>query len=159
MTSNLIKSYLSERSSLMKSRWLKVDSWWRRSREKTRYSEIEALLEIESSFRKKWEKVILNQLITHSNNLFFASELRLDIDIHSKKHKERGFFLVVFGALVAVVLKQLTPDWVLSLYLIFTAFLVAFERIFSSSITTSLEELSSIVALTEEKHKQLSQKY
>lgn len=145
--SRLIKSYLKERGKLMRSRWLTLSSWWKRSQSKTRYTELDLLLNKEVEFNAKWCSRVERYLSQNTLNSYAANELLLTIKSHGKKHKERGVFLVIFGTLVAIIVKLTFADWVLSFLMMFTAALIASERIFNGNISTSLDELADIVEL------------
>ena len=138
----------------MKSRWLNLKSWLDRSREKTRYGEIERLIEAESDLNRKWIDKSLYYLSQNKADPNAENNLLTLIDTHTKKHKERGVFLVIFGALVAIIIKPLAPDWVLSIYLACAATLIASERIFTSNASTSLEELSCIFSQAKKQYKE-----
>lgn len=94
---DLIESYLKDRDTLLKSRWLTYDSWKNRSKLSARYQEINRLLLLESVFNKKWVSEIQCSASEFELKKQDIDEAQLLIDSHIKKHKERGFFLVVFS--------------------------------------------------------------
>ena len=129
----------------MREKWLNAASYIRRLRKSTRENEVLGLLEAELAFNNKWTEKAKAKIESKKLDASAKSKFCLVLDTHAKKHKERATFLVIYGALVAVVLKLLLPDAYLAFYLVFVAVIVAFERIFSGNVTVALEELKSIV--------------
>lgn len=144
---DLVESYLKDRDVLLKSRWLTCKSWNKRSKSSTRYQEISRLLLLESDFNKKWISEVQSSKSKLELKKEDICEAQLLIDTHIKKHKERGFFLVVFAALIAGSLKLFGFDVFLSILMFASAFLIAGERLFTSNVTTALDELKSIIEL------------
>ncbi len=153
----LISSYLEERELLMRSRWLTLTSWYKRFMKGTRYDELGLLLNKESEFNILWVDKVVSYLSSNCLDKYSSLHIILLIETHVKKHNERGIFVLIFGALVAAVLKSVSSDWVFSSYLIIVAIFVAMERIYASNVSTALEELSGIVKLAEEKRSLPSQ--
>ncbi|MBZ2189033.1 hypothetical protein K8B33_07985 [Alcanivorax sp. JB21] len=143
-----IKDYLGDRNLFMREKWLNVASYIRRLRKSTRKDEVLSLLEAELAFNNRWADKTRSKLESKKLDASAKSRFYLVLDTHAKKHRERTVFLVVYGALVAVVLKLLLPDAYVAFYLVFVAFLLAFERIFSGNVIAALEELKSIVDST-----------
>ena len=138
----LVENYLTDPDKLLKSRWLTFPSWISRFRLKTRYKEINRLLTQEAEFNKKWIDEVSKLSLSEDE----INEGLLHIETHVNKHKERSFFLVVLTALFAVSLKLLGLGLIPILSLIVAiAFLVAGERLFSSTISIALEELKTLI--------------
>ncbi|MDC5851401.1 hypothetical protein OPW32_19635 [Vibrio europaeus] len=140
-----IKEYTKERDQLLKKRWLTRKSWFARSKESTKYQEIERLLRDESSFNEGWLKRLEHAVVKHrlkDKDLVLA---KLLIDTHTSKHKERDFFIIIIGVLFTASIKMLGNEVLFSSAIVTTALILGYERLFGSTTKNSLEEFKSIL--------------
>ena len=87
-----LKDYTKQRDKLFKERWFTAKSWFARSKESTKYQELENLLSIEKDFNSKWLKNLRHAIVRYKLKEDDIAEAKLLIDTHISKHKERDFF-------------------------------------------------------------------
>lgn len=105
-----LRDYTKERDKLFKERWFTAKSWFARSKESTKYQELEILLSIEKEFNSKWLKHLKHAVVRYKLKEDDIAEAKLLIDTHISKHKERDFFLIIVGVLFAASIKALGND-------------------------------------------------
>lgn len=144
----LIKDYLSEREAVLKGRWFTFASWWRRTLNSTRYDEVTHLLDIEDEFNRRWQKRMKSELATVFNKAKELESLKLLLKTNKLKHEERGIYLVIVVAIFVSTMQMFDNEMLLKLFGLFiVGLLVAYERVFSSLMGKSLEELALMIDL------------
>ncbi|KLV11117.1 hypothetical protein C9I92_04590 [Photobacterium ganghwense] len=140
-----LKDYTKQRDKLFKERWFTAKSWFARSKESTKYQELENLLSIEKDFNSKWLKNLRHAIVRYKLKEDDIAEAKLLIDTHISKHKERDFFLIIAGVLFAASIKVLGNDFLFSSAVVLTALFLGYERLFVSTTKNSLEEFKAIL--------------
>lgn len=140
-----LRDYTKERDKLFKERWFTAKSWFARSKESTKYQELEILLSIEKDFNSKWLKNLNHAVVRYKLKEDDIAEAKLLIDTHISKHKERDFFLIIVGVLFAASIKALGNDILFSSAVVLTALFLGYERLFGSTTKNSLEEFKAIL--------------
>ncbi|ELA9459139.1 MULTISPECIES: hypothetical protein [Vibrio] len=144
-TEEYIRDYTKERDELFKERWFTAKSWFARSKESTKYHELENLLSIEKEFNSRWVKHVRHAVVKYKLKADDIAEAKLLIDTHISKHKERDFFLIIVGVLFAASMKALGSDVLFSSAIVLTALFLGYERLFGSTTKNSLEEFKAIL--------------
>jgi hypothetical protein len=142
-----IKDYIEERRQLLRSRWLTPPSWFNRSKESTKYEEIELLLNIENEFNLKWVKHIRHAVVKYRVKPEDIDNAKLLIDTHISKHQERDLTLIIMGVIFAVSLRSIGGDYMLGIFSVIAAVFIGYERQFGSATKNSLEEFKAILEL------------
>jgi len=145
---SLIKKYIDAREKQVNQRLFTFKSWNNRSKSKTRNKEIEYLFELEISFNQEWIKVIETEFSNRNVNEIQKKEILLIINNHLLKQKSRGLFLIIAGALLALIFKILGSDVLFSITLMGGVILLLGERMFIGDISNSLEEFKNLVEYT-----------
>ncbi len=102
-----LKDYTKQRDKLFKERWFTAKSWFARSKESTKYQELENLLSIEKDFNSKWLKNLRHAIVRYKLKEDDITEAKLLIDTHISKHKERRLFPNYCWSLVRCFYKSL----------------------------------------------------
>lgn len=140
-----LRDYTKERDKLFKERWFTARSWFARSRDSTKYNELESLLSIEKKFNSRWVKHVKHAIVKYKLKSDEIEEAKLLIDTHLSKHKEREFFLITVGVLFAASMKALGSDVFFSFSIVLVAIFLGHDRLFGSTTKNSLEEFRTIL--------------
>ena len=140
-----LRDYTKQRAKILKKRWFTANSWLARSKESTKYQELEALLGIEKEFNTTWVKNVRHATVKYKLKADDIAEAKLLIDTHISKHKERDFFLIIIGVLFAASMKALGSDILFSSAVVITALFLGYERLFGNTTKSSLEEFRAIL--------------
>lgn len=140
-----LKEYAEDRNKLFRSRWFTGKSWLARSKESTKYQELERLLSAEREFNSKWLKRIEHAIVKYKLKPSDIVEAKLLTETHISKHKERDFFIIIAGILFTASVKAFADDTWFSIAIVTTALFLGYERLFGNSTKNTLEEFKAIL--------------